>query len=86
MQQTAATFQNTMWRFMACGAQISTMVKNAVSLYEVLNTKPSMVDGDVVYPDEAHRYRKGIAIEFRWVMDCGLRSCLDTRLTAVEGT
>ncbi|KAF8606626.1 P-loop containing nucleoside triphosphate hydrolase protein [Ceratobasidium sp. AG-I] len=67
MQQTAATFQNTMWRFAAYGAQISNMFKNVVSLYEVLDIKPAMLDGDVAYPDEAHRDQKGTAIEFSGV-------------------
>ncbi|KAF8604173.1 P-loop containing nucleoside triphosphate hydrolase protein [Ceratobasidium sp. AG-I] len=67
MQQTAATFQNTMWRFVAYGAQISNMFKNVVSLFEALDMKPSMVDGDVAYPDEAHRDQKGTAIEFSGV-------------------
>ena len=71
MQQTAATFQTTLWRFIGQEAQISNMLKNVASLYRVLDMKPSMVDGDVVYPDEAHRDQRGIAIEFRWVMDCG---------------
>lgn len=66
MQQTAATFQTTIWRVMSHGGQASGVFKNVVVLYDVLDIKPSMVDGDVVYPDEAHQDQKGVAIEFRW--------------------
>lgn len=61
------------------------MLKNVVSLYEVLDIKPSIADGEVEYPDETHRNQKGVAVEFRWVIACKSQSCLDSRLTTTAG-
>lgn len=40
---------------------------NTLTLCEVLNLKPAMPDGDVIYPEEQHRDQRGMSIEFRFV-------------------
>ncbi|KAG8719201.1 hypothetical protein FRC08_003429 [Ceratobasidium sp. 394] len=46
---------------------MTNLFKNALALYEVLELKPAMVDGTVVYPEEKHKDRKGTSIEFKSV-------------------
>jgi hypothetical protein len=40
---------------------------NVVALYEALDIKPTMVDGDTEYPDDEHKSSNGMAIQFRRV-------------------
>ncbi|KAG9098266.1 hypothetical protein FS749_004253 [Ceratobasidium sp. UAMH 11750] len=67
MQQAANSLQGTFWRVMYSGRNMTNLFKNALALYEVLELKPAMVDGTVVYPEEKHKDRKGTSIEFKSV-------------------
>lgn len=50
---------------MYSGTSMASLFKNALALYEVLEFKPAMIDGDVVYPEEKYKERKGVSIEFK---------------------
>lgn len=65
MQQAAGSMQNTFWRIMYSSTNMATLFKNALALYEVLELKPTMVDGDVIYPEERFKDRKGVSVEFK---------------------
>ncbi|QRV75040.1 ABC transporter [Ceratobasidium sp. AG-Ba] len=67
IQQSSNSFSTLIWRIMYSGGKIWDLFDNVVALYEVLNIKPSMKDGEVVYPDGQHSGDKGTAIEFRHV-------------------
>ncbi|KAG8699794.1 hypothetical protein FRC08_005098 [Ceratobasidium sp. 394] len=67
IQQAANAFQNIIWRITYSGRRMWGLFDNAVALYEVLDLKPAMKDGDINYPDEEHAENKGAAIEFRGV-------------------
>ncbi|KAF8606642.1 P-loop containing nucleoside triphosphate hydrolase protein [Ceratobasidium sp. AG-I] len=67
MQQAAGSLQSTFWRIMYSSTSMASLFKNAMALYEVLELKPAMVDGDVMYPEEEFKDRKGVAIEFKSV-------------------
>ncbi|KAG8736512.1 hypothetical protein FRC10_009223 [Ceratobasidium sp. 414] len=61
------SLQNTFWRVIHSGTNLTNLCKNTLALYEVLRLKPAMVDGTVVYPEEKHKNRKGTSIEFKSV-------------------
>lgn len=65
MQQAASSLQGTLFGIMFSGNNMATLFKNALALYEVLELKPTMVDGDVMYPEESHKHQKGMSIEFK---------------------
>jgi hypothetical protein len=65
MQQAASSLQGTLLGIMYGGTNMANLFKNALGLYEVLEMKPSMVDGDIVYPEESFKHQKGMSIEFK---------------------
>ncbi|KAG8748265.1 hypothetical protein FRC10_007655 [Ceratobasidium sp. 414] len=67
IQQTANAFQNIIWRVTYSGRRMWGIFDNVVALYEVLDIKPAMKDGEITYPDEEHAKNEGAAIEFRRV-------------------
>ncbi|KAG8680664.1 hypothetical protein FRC09_018062, partial [Ceratobasidium sp. 395] len=67
VQQSAHAFQSIMWRITYSGRRMWGLCDNVIALYEALDIKPAMKDGDVLYPDDEHRENKGAVIEFRGV-------------------
>lgn len=65
MQQTTGALRNTFWRIVYSSSNVASLFKNTVALYEVLDLKPSMLDGDIMYPEEEFKDSKGVSIEFR---------------------
>ncbi|KAG9105005.1 hypothetical protein FRC06_002926 [Ceratobasidium sp. 370] len=71
----ANAFQNIVWRITYSGRRTWGLFDNTVALYEVLDIKPAMKDGEITYPDEEHAENKGAAIEFRRVHENILLGC-----------
>ncbi|CAE6516035.1 unnamed protein product [Rhizoctonia solani] len=67
MQQATSSLQQTLRGIIYSGENIASLFKNVMSLYEVLELKPTMVDGQVSYPEEEYKNQKGMAIEFKSV-------------------
>ncbi|KAG9120881.1 hypothetical protein FRC07_003404 [Ceratobasidium sp. 392] len=67
MQQAANSLQNTFWRVIYSGSNMSNLFKNTLALYEVLELKSAMADGTIVYPEEKYKDGKGVSIEFKSV-------------------
>ncbi|KAH7341765.1 P-loop containing nucleoside triphosphate hydrolase protein [Rhizoctonia solani] len=67
MQQATSSLQTTFLGIIYGGTNIASLFKNVMSLYDVLEIKPSMADGHVSYPEEDTKDRKGVAIEFKSV-------------------
>ncbi|QRV75056.1 ABC transporter [Ceratobasidium sp. AG-Ba] len=67
MQQAANSVQGTFWRIMYSGSNMTSLLKNTLALYEVLDLKPAMADGTVTYPEDHFKERKGATIEFKSV-------------------
>ncbi|KAG9125861.1 hypothetical protein FRC07_005923 [Ceratobasidium sp. 392] len=64
VQQAASAYQAIIWRIVYSGRRIWDLFDNVVALYEVLEIKPAMKDGEIVYPDDEHTDSKGATIEF----------------------
>ncbi|KAJ1307532.1 hypothetical protein OPQ81_001629 [Rhizoctonia solani] len=67
MQQATSSLQQTLFGMVYNGNNIANLFKNVMSLYEVLELKPTMKDGQVSYPEEEFKDRRGMAIEFKSV-------------------
>ncbi|KAG8752161.1 hypothetical protein FRC12_012106, partial [Ceratobasidium sp. 428] len=67
MQQAARSLQSTLWRVMYSGRNMSSLFRNTLALYDVLELKSAMVDGTVIYPEEKYKDLKGASIEFKSV-------------------
>ncbi|CAE6416217.1 unnamed protein product [Rhizoctonia solani] len=67
MQQATSSLQTTFLGIIYGGTNIASLFKNVMSLYDVLEIKPSMADGYVSYPEEENKDKKGVAIEFKSV-------------------
>ncbi|CAE6410279.1 unnamed protein product [Rhizoctonia solani] len=67
IQQATSSLQQTLLGMVYGGNNIANLFKNVMSLYEVLELKPTMTDGDVSYPEAEYKSRKGMAIEFKSV-------------------
>jgi hypothetical protein len=65
IQQATSSLQQTLFGMIYGGNNIASLFKNVMSLYEVLELKPTMSDGDVYYPEERHSSQKGMTIEFK---------------------
>lgn len=65
MQQAASSLQNTLFSVIYSGTSMANLFKNTLGLYDVLELKPAMVDGDVLYPEETFKDEKGMSIEFK---------------------
>jgi hypothetical protein len=65
IQQAANAVQSIVWKVIYSGGKMWGLFENVCVLYEVLDLKPSMVDGEVIYPDEEHKGQRGTAIEFK---------------------
>ncbi|QRW17937.1 ABC transporter [Rhizoctonia solani] len=67
IQQATSSLQQTLFGMIYGGNNIANLFKNVMSLYDVLELKPTMVDGEIHYPEEGHKSQKGMAIEFKSV-------------------
>ncbi|CAE6516946.1 unnamed protein product, partial [Rhizoctonia solani] len=67
MQQATGSLQQTLLGIIYGGTNIAGLFKNIMSLYDVLEIKPTMVDGHIPYPEEEFKDQKGMAIEFKSV-------------------
>ncbi|KAG8763603.1 hypothetical protein FRC11_000862 [Ceratobasidium sp. 423] len=67
MQQATSSLQQTLLGIIYNGENIANLFKNVMSLYEVLELKPTMADGHISYPEEEFKNQKGMAIEFKSV-------------------
>ncbi|CCO28929.1 Putative multidrug export ATP-binding/permease protein SAS1788 [Rhizoctonia solani AG-1 IB] len=67
IQQATSSLQQTLFGMIYGGNNIASLFKNVMSLYEVLELKPTMSDGDIYYPEERHSSQKGMTIEFKSV-------------------
>ncbi|KAG8733455.1 hypothetical protein FRC11_006095 [Ceratobasidium sp. 423] len=67
MQQTVNVMHSATWSIVAKGKSTPKLLKNLATLYEVLGVKPSLVDGQISYPDDKHSENRGMAVEFRGV-------------------
>ncbi|CAE6355230.1 unnamed protein product [Rhizoctonia solani] len=64
-QQTSSAARSAIWSLTFKGRDLFSLFRTITTLYEVLELKPGIEDGDVAYPDEAHADQKGMAIEFK---------------------
>ncbi|CAE6456333.1 unnamed protein product [Rhizoctonia solani] len=67
MQQTISVMHSVTWNIVAKGKNTSKLFKDLATLYEVLEAKPSFVDGRRSYPDDSRSEKKGMAVEFQGV-------------------
>ncbi|GAB1521925.1 hypothetical protein RhiTH_005024 [Rhizoctonia solani] len=68
IQQATSSLQQTLFGMIYGGNNIANLFKNVMSLYDVLELKPTMVDGEIHYPEEGHKSQKGMAIEFKLLL------------------
>ncbi|KAG8746018.1 hypothetical protein FRC10_006357 [Ceratobasidium sp. 414] len=67
MQQASNTVQQLIYRAVDNSRALSGAMKSINALYEVVDAKPAMIDGDSTYPEEQFIERKGMLLEFRSV-------------------
>ncbi|CAE6431870.1 unnamed protein product [Rhizoctonia solani] len=67
MQQATSSLQQTLLGIIYGGTNIASLFKNVMSLYDVLEIKPTMADGHISYPEDKYKDQKGMAIEFKSV-------------------
>ncbi|KAG9103481.1 hypothetical protein FRC06_010463 [Ceratobasidium sp. 370] len=67
MQQASNTVQHLIYRTGEASRALSGAMKSINALYEVIDAKPAMIDGDLAYPEEQFIGRKGMSLEFRSV-------------------
>jgi hypothetical protein len=65
MQQASYTVEGLIYRAIDNTRTLSGAMRSINSLYEIIDAQPTMVDGDVVYPEEDFVERKGMSLEFR---------------------
>ncbi|KEP52346.1 putative phosphate ABC transporter, ATP-binding protein [Rhizoctonia solani 123E] len=66
-QQTSSAARSAIWSLLFKGRDLFSLFRTITTLYEVLQMKPGIEDGHVIYPDEEHTDQKGMAIEFKGV-------------------
>ncbi|KAF8754479.1 P-loop containing nucleoside triphosphate hydrolase protein [Rhizoctonia solani] len=64
-QQTSSAACGVIWSLIRRGEELFKLFGNITALYEVLEMKPGIEDGDINYPDEEHAHNTGMAIEFK---------------------
>ncbi|KAG8751397.1 hypothetical protein FRC12_012459 [Ceratobasidium sp. 428] len=67
MQQASNTIESLIYRVTDNSRALSGAMQDVNSLYEVIDAKPAMIDGDLAYPEEHFVERKGMSLEFRSV-------------------
>ncbi|ELU42373.1 ABC transporter domain-containing protein [Rhizoctonia solani AG-1 IA] len=65
-QQTSSAACGVIWSLIRRGEELFKLFVNITALYEVLEMKPGIEDGDINYPDEEHAHNTGMAIEFNF--------------------
>ncbi|KAG8714631.1 hypothetical protein FRC08_011671, partial [Ceratobasidium sp. 394] len=67
MQQASNTIEHLIYRAVDNSRTLSGAMKSVNALYEIIDAKPAMTDGDSTYPEEEFVGRKGMSLEFRSV-------------------
>lgn len=65
IQQASSTVEYSVLNLVANSSILSGITQDVFGLYGALDIRPTMTDGNIVYPEEQFADREGMSIEFK---------------------